>query len=167
MPVHRPSFVDTRKPAEVVKEVGCTKKRVLHPLNKLTLCWDHLQTGGNCFPKQVELYQTHVENPTMFWAQLLEDSATKQLEELSEKLQMVCPSAHKLSVVPPMEKVSDRLFCCRKFSKTHTHQKQKKNGPISGGLKNHRILCFLFAKRCLQQNFLKMICGTDAKLSRI
>ena len=48
---------------------------------------------------------TFVEGPLGVWAQISDDKEPNELFELSEKLQLVCPSANKIQGKPPLNKV--------------------------------------------------------------
>ena len=54
---------------------------------------------------QMKIMPTHVIGPTTFWAQSIEASQGNELLEMSENLQIVCPSANSLLVSPSMNKV--------------------------------------------------------------
>ena len=52
---------------------------------------------------------TYVEGPLGVWAQISDDKEPNELFELSEKLQLVCPSANKIHGKPPLNKVDVAL----------------------------------------------------------
>ncbi len=65
---------------------------------------------------------TFVEGPLSVWGQISDDKQPNELFELSEKLQLVCPSANKIQGKPPLNKVFNA------FSQVPTCQSLQANG---------------------------------------
>ena len=53
---------------------------------------------------------THIETPLKFWAQNAEVERLTELQNMSDSLQIVCPSAPGLTSKPPASKVSVPWF---------------------------------------------------------
>lgn len=54
---------------------------------------------------QIQFMMTHIETPTDFWAQLVNDSSVADISMITENVNTVCPSASAVSGTPQLYKV--------------------------------------------------------------